>query len=469
MKKSVIVDFSSGTPSSTYSVATGYSVGSEWVNTNNGNRFYHKTDGNWILLDSGGIPETIGTTNSEGIQNAFARQDHIHAHGNQLGGNLHATASTSTAGFMSATDKVILDNFRTSLSGSVLFSNGTAITEDNANLFWDNTNNRLGIGTSTPSKILDVRGDAIINELIIGRGTANIASNTVLGKEALLSNINAPNVVAVGVGALRTNQTGGFTTAVGFNSLFANTTGPNNTAIGADSLKSNQTGVNNTAVGMSSLLTNISGINNTAIGQDSLRLSTGNQNSAVGKDSLRSNTGGGNNTAVGMSSLNSNTSGSNNTAIGVSSLHSNIAGTNNTAIGWESGRFLSNKATPVTALTDSIMIGYRSSPLDNNQNNQIVIGINANGLGSNTTVIGNSSTVTTAIYGNLLLGTTVTSANARLRIDSTTQGVLLPRMTTAQVNAIVAPVQGLIVFNTDLNTLCFYTTSWKQVQNIEMV
>lgn len=43
-------------------------------------------------------------------------------------------------------------------SGSVLFSNGTTIAQDNANLFWDDTNNRLGIGTASPGVTLDVNG-----------------------------------------------------------------------------------------------------------------------------------------------------------------------------------------------------------------------------------------------------------------------------------------------------------------------
>lgn len=43
-------------------------------------------------------------------------------------------------------------------SGSILFSNGTLITQDNANLFFDDTNNRLGIGTAVPAYTLDVSG-----------------------------------------------------------------------------------------------------------------------------------------------------------------------------------------------------------------------------------------------------------------------------------------------------------------------
>jgi len=38
----------------------------------------------------------------------------------------------------------------------VLFSNGTTIAQDNANLFWDDTNNRLGIGTVSPAVRLQI-------------------------------------------------------------------------------------------------------------------------------------------------------------------------------------------------------------------------------------------------------------------------------------------------------------------------
>jgi hypothetical protein len=43
--------------------------------------------------------------------------------------------------------------------GSVLFANASGlISQDNAKLFWDDTNFRLGIGTATPGAALEVRG-----------------------------------------------------------------------------------------------------------------------------------------------------------------------------------------------------------------------------------------------------------------------------------------------------------------------
>lgn len=45
-------------------------------------------------------------------------------------------------------------------TGSVLFSNGTTIAQDNANFFWDDTNNRLGIGTNTPTTTVELNAGA---------------------------------------------------------------------------------------------------------------------------------------------------------------------------------------------------------------------------------------------------------------------------------------------------------------------
>jgi len=43
-------------------------------------------------------------------------------------------------------------------AGSVVFSNGSILTQDNANFFYDDTNNRLGLGTVTPGDTLHVVG-----------------------------------------------------------------------------------------------------------------------------------------------------------------------------------------------------------------------------------------------------------------------------------------------------------------------
>lgn len=43
-------------------------------------------------------------------------------------------------------------------SGSLFFFNGSTFAENNSNLFWDNNNNRLGIGTTQPKGDLEVVG-----------------------------------------------------------------------------------------------------------------------------------------------------------------------------------------------------------------------------------------------------------------------------------------------------------------------
>lgn len=57
-----------------------------------------------------------------------------------------------------------------------------------------------------------------------------------------------------------------------------------------------------------------------------------------------------------------------------------------------------------------------------------------------------------------------------LQLDSTTQGVLFPRMTTAQRDAIASPPNGLTVYNTTTNGLNVYTgTEWVSAGGTENV
>lgn len=59
------------------------------------------------------------SSNAEGTSSSLARADHTHAHGNRSGGALHALATTSVAGFLSAADKTKLDGI---VSGGVEYA-----------------------------------------------------------------------------------------------------------------------------------------------------------------------------------------------------------------------------------------------------------------------------------------------------------------------------------------------------------
>jgi hypothetical protein len=88
------------------------------------------------------------------------------------------TASATNRGALSSADWSTFNGKYTLPSltnGSVLFSNGTTIAQDNANLFWDDSSNRLGIGTATPNTTLDING--IINLRTAGLEFGRITTN----------------------------------------------------------------------------------------------------------------------------------------------------------------------------------------------------------------------------------------------------------------------------------------------------
>jgi hypothetical protein len=271
------------------------------------------------------------------------------------------------------------------VQGSGATNATTAFRVENANasgsmVVLDDGN--VGIGTTTPTEKLSVVGKIDLND---GGNSVFIGTGAGLNDDAS----NNQNV-GVGYQSLRSNTTGAGNTANGFNSLYANTTGTYNTANGYNALRFNTTGGNNTANGFQALYSNTTGTNNTA----------------NGFYSLYSNTTGVNNTANGVYSLFSNTTGNNNTANGVYSLFSNTTGGYNIATGRDAGRFISDGTTANTITDNSVYLGYNTKALADNQTNQIVIGYEATGIGSNTVVLGNDSIVTTALKGNVGIGTT---------------------------------------------------------------
>ena len=239
--------------------------------------------------------------------------------------------------------------------GSVLFTGtGGAISQDNANLFWDNTNKRLGIGTTTPNNAIQVANlinfdNTDYNTKLGYQAGLNIVSgaqyNTFVGYQAGLSSATgstngADYNTAIGSQALYSNTTGYHNTAIGYQALYSNTTGYRNTAIGSQALSSNTTGYQNTAIGYQALYSNTTGDQNTAIGFLALSSNTtGMNNTAIGYLALSSNTTGYQNTAIGSQALYSNTTGYQNTAIGSQALYSNTTGSSNVALGYGAGYY----------------------------------------------------------------------------------------------------------------------------------
>lgn len=94
-----------------------------------------------------------------------------------------------------------------------------------------NNSQQVGIGITSPTKLLDINGDIKVNGLIFGRGGFNSISNTVFSENGLGSNSSGTNMAAFGYGALSSNSTGSYGTAIGCQAL-TGSNGNANTAIG---------------------------------------------------------------------------------------------------------------------------------------------------------------------------------------------------------------------------------------------
>jgi len=120
------------------------------------------------------------------------------------------------------------------VSGAIQFSNGSAFASDAANLFWDDTNNRLGVGTNSPSATGHFKGS----------GSTSATTSLLVQNSAGTTALEVKDNLTVGMGGAFVNSNAGaYVTVASFSAsyagiLFNSTSGTASKAgIGLDSAK----------------------------------------------------------------------------------------------------------------------------------------------------------------------------------------------------------------------------------------
>lgn len=341
-----------------------------------------------------------------------------------------------------------------------------------------------------------------------------MSTNTFMGFEAGLLNMSDLENTAFGYHSLRLLIDGVANTAIGHNALFSNQNGHNNTAIGNYALY-NSTTSDNTAIGESALHNTTTGGANTAVGHDAiLNNSTGSQNVALGVNALIETRHGHRNTAIGHSALKSNYYGSNNVALGYNADVSDWQLSNATAIGANALVSASNAlvlgGTGFNAVKVGIGTSAPTAQLDvttgtnatkvhfSNSNNTATghVGVELRSVNSNTSqyidfthnstnaafdgtpdytnrILSNGSFLKLAHLtllnnsGSVGLNTDTPDSSAALDLTSTSKGLLIPRLTTAERENITNPASGLLVYDTTSHTFWYqhHLNGWTNMQS----
>ena len=197
---------------------------------------------------------------------------------------------------------------------------------------------------------------------------------------------------------------------------------------------------NNTALGYRSLYHTTTGNFNTSVGyQSGHNITTGQYNTTLGQSAMFTNNTGSLNTAIGVNSLLNNTSGGSNVVVGLDAMQHNTTGNSNTALGYNAGTHLANGTTPNETTSTSVYIGRDTKASASGNANEIVVGYNAIGNGSNTVTIGNSSVTANYLKGSVNAGSFVKSGGTSsqfLKADGSVDSNIYISDTTSLSNRI---------------------------------
>jgi hypothetical protein len=311
-----------------------------------------------------------------------------------------------------------------------LFEGTGNVVQESANLFWDNTNGRLGIGGTPSTNTFDIQsssgfpktllafrrptvgdwglslGNETISNLYIGAvdvpatitsryfwrasyNTAGVAANTFRPIDAALNTV--PVVEIQGVLSTTAQYFSITSSGSTMGNLF-NVKSTGNVLINTTTDAGFKLDVNGTAR-----------LNTIPIGLGGGQQAT---NTAVGITALNVNSSGTLNTAFGYTSLAFNTTGGSNTAIGFQSGYGNGTGSNNTAIGRNAlitvGNYSDN--TAVGAFADCV--GFSGCTILGKSavataNNQFVVGSTTTNAGAVTSEVNASTQVWNVIINGV--------------------------------------------------------------------
>jgi len=129
----------------------------------------------------------------------------------------------------------------------------------------------------------------------------------------------------------------------------------------------------------------------------------GSRNVGIGDFTQSSITDGYYNTSIGAISLRYVTTGNNNMVMGAYTAEYLTTGSNNIAIGSECARFIANGSTYNATSRNSIWMGRGTKASFDGVVNEIAIGHNTTGIGSNSVLLGSGSTINTGLHGNVTI------------------------------------------------------------------
>ena len=352
------------------------------------------------------------------------------------------TASAANRGALSSTDWSTFNGKFTLpalTSGSVLFSNGSTIAQDNANLFWDDTNNRLGIGTNAPNSTFHL-ASSITAASAIARG-GNITSTLVAA---------ANSDVLVGLEINPTFTLGAFTSVNSVGLLVRNGklqvlngwTGNNPYADVASF--GNPVGSVDQFISVDSLASKQAGI--------VFRSQLGNRWTQY-REATNSN----------MIFLNAST-GTSALSLFYSSANVGINTTTDAGFKLDVNGTARVKGTGTTSATSSFTVqNSAGTEMFRIYDNSGIVGQGArfgnvsvgnyafHGTNTNEISVNAGNLILQATQGTgVVIGSITLLASAVLQVNSTTKGFLPPRMTNAQRLAIATPAVGLMVYCTDV-------------------